>query len=326
MAKPPKRKPTGGTPKAAPAAPFYSRFERKRPVKPEAEPETTAPPATGKSRGPKAETGDGPGRKKKPAGASRKPVAEGPLNRIPLNPKLPAAPVRLNRYIAQSGVCARRKADEYIVGGLVRVNGVVVTELGSKITPGRDSVSVNGKVVTPQQLVYLLLNKPKNHLTTLSDPEGRRTVLDLIEGATPERVYPVGRLDRNTTGVLLLTNDGTLAKKLAHPASRVRKVYRVGLDRPLAEADLARLREGFELEDGPIHADAAGYVPETDGAEVEIVLHSGRNRIVRRMFEFLGYEVASLDRTAFGPLTKKGLRRGHYRFLLEKEVGFLRMI
>lgn len=243
----------------------------------------------------------------------RKPVVELP-------------PVRLNRYLAQAGICARRKADELISGGRVKVNEVVVTELGTKIIPGKDRVAVDGKEIRAQNLVYVLLNKPKNHLTTAHDPNGRRTVMDLVAKATTERIYPVGRLDRNTTGVLLLTNDGELAKKLAHPSGGVKKLYHVRLGKPLTEVDLVAIREGVQLEDGLAEIDEVGYLDPDDLSFVAITLHSGRNRVVRRIFEHLGYSVEALDRIAFGPLTKKGLRRGHFRLLDAREVGYLKML
>lgn len=228
--------------------------------------------------------------------------------------------------IAMSGLCSRRKADEYIQQGLVRVNGEIVTEMGAKVHPEKDTVVVKGKKLEIKNFVYLLLNKPKNYICTAKDPEGRPTVMDLVAGANAPRIYPVGRLDRNTTGILLFTNDGNLAKKLMHPSSQVSKVYRVGLDKRLTEADLRKLKSGIRLEDGFIKADRVGFDDERqDPKTVLIQLHSGRNRIVRRMFEHLGYEVKRLDRAAYGPLTKKAVARGQWRYLTPMEVNYLNM-
>jgi 23S rRNA pseudouridine2605 synthase len=235
-------------------------------------------------------------------------------------------PIRLNRFIAQSGLCSRREADDYIQKGMVKVNGKVVTDFSTHVQFDRDLVTVNGRAVDPQKLVYILVNKPKNHLCTLHDPQGRRTVMDLVRNVTHERIFPVGRLDRNTTGVLLLTNDGDMAKKLTHPSYEIKKVYHVRLNKPIPLEHLDLITRGLELEDGPIQADLIDYQPGKDFNEVMIEIHSGRNRIVRRIFEHLGYEVEALDRVAVGPLTKKGLARGHHRFLTEKEVGFLYMM
>ena len=245
--------------------------------------------------------------------------------RVPDRPD-PSAPVRLNRFVAQAGVCSRREADELIARGSIKVNGKVVKELGIKVLPKQDRVEYAGKVLTPQNFTYILLNKPKNMITTMSDPLGRRTVLQPIERATQQRVYPVGRLDRNTTGLLLLTNDGDLAKKLTHPSYRIKKLYKVRLNRPVTEAHLAALSQGIELEDGPAQVDAIEYVQGSDGYEVGVEIHIGRNRIVRRMFEHFGYQVEALDRIMLGHLTKKALPRGKWRKLTEKEVGFLKMM
>jgi len=234
--------------------------------------------------------------------------------------------IRLNRAISQAGVCGRREADEMIKNGLVQVNGAVVKEMGTKVKPDRDIIKVNGKRIQSQQLVYLLLNKPKNHVTTLNDPEGRHTVMDTIKGATEERVFPVGRLDRNTTGLLIITNDGDMTKKLTHPSFQVKKVYHVKLDRPVSLEDLDALRKGIMLDDGPARADKADYVDAGGADEVGIEIHSGRNRIVRRMFEHLGFTVKSLDRVGFAHLSKKGLPRGNWRFLTDQEVAFLKML
>ena len=233
--------------------------------------------------------------------------------------------IRLNKYLANSGMCSRREADRMIKAGQVEVNGETVTEMGVKVSLD-DEVKYNGLVIKPERKRYILLNKPKDYITTLKDPNARHTVMDLIEGACKERVYPVGRLDRNTTGVLLFTNDGDLAKKLTHPSNEVQKVYHVTTDKAVAVADLEKMTEGFDLEDGFIKADEVGYLDPRSKSEVGIRIHSGRNRIVRRIFEFLGYEVAKLDRISFAGLDKKGLARGRWRFLSEKEVGFLYMI
>jgi len=234
--------------------------------------------------------------------------------------------MRLNKYIAHSGVCSRRDADGVIASGVIKVNGEVVTELGYKVQKG-DKVSMNGKKLEAEKLQYVLLNKPKDFVTTTDDPQERRTVMDLIAKACEERVYPVGRLDRATTGLLLFTNDGDLAKKLTHPKHRVLKIYHVVLNKPLAKNDLLSIVEGFELEDGKINVDKVSYVEDVDSKmEVGIQLHGGRNRIVRRIFEHLGYDVVRLDRVAFGGLTKKDLPRGKWRHLTPREIEFLRMI
>ncbi len=233
--------------------------------------------------------------------------------------------VRLNKFIANSGICSRREADTYIENGLVSVNGVRVTELGTKVDPAKDDIRFNGSRIKGEKKVYLVMNKPKDFVTTLSDPHADRTVMDLInKGLCPERVYPVGRLDKATTGVLLFTNDGDLADQLTHPKHQVRKIYHATLDKSLRKEDFDQILEGIELEDGPIAADALSYV-EGDKTQVGLEIHSGRNRIVRRMFEHLGYKVKKLDRVYFAGLTKKNLRRGAWRFLDEKEVGLLKM-
>jgi len=230
----------------------------------------------------------------------------------------------LNKFIAHSGVCSRRDAAELVKQGEVKVNDQVVTEPGTKVSP-RDTVTIKGKKLTPSRnLVYVLLNKPKDYITTLDDPEGRKTVLDLVKRATNERIYPVGRLDRNTSGVLLLTNDGDLAQILSHPKHEIKKIYEVHLDRPLTKADFEQLIQGLTLEDGFIMADAVGYVDTKDKSVIGIEIHSGRNRIVRRMFEFLGYDVRGLDRVMYAGLTKKNVQRGKWRFLTEKEIRILR--
>ncbi len=238
----------------------------------------------------------------------------------------PAAKVdglmRLNRYLAQSGVSSRREADELIKAGVVTVNGKVVTELGTKVYPA-DKVHYGGQRLSREQPRYVLLNKPKDFLTTTDDPRERRTVMHLVESACSERLYPVGRLDRNTTGVLLLTNDGDLAKRLTHPSFGAEKLYHVTLDKSVTKADLDKLVEGVELEDGPAQADEASFVEGTSKREVGLKLHMGRNRVVRRMFEALGYDVVKLDRVMFAGLTKKDIPRGKWRHLSEKEVLFL---
>ena len=233
--------------------------------------------------------------------------------------------VRLNKFIANSGICSRREADTYIATGLVSVNGVRVTELGTKIDPSKDDVRFDGERLKGEKKVYVLMNKPKDFVTTLADPHAERTVMDLIsKSRCPERIYPVGRLDKATTGVLLLTNDGDLAEKLTHPSHGVRKIYQATLDKNLKKEDFDQILEGIELEDGPIAADALSYV-EGEKNEIGLEIHSGRNRIVRRIFEHLGYKVKKLDRVYFAGLTKKNLRRGAWRFLDEKEIGLLKM-
>lgn len=234
-----------------------------------------------------------------------------------------AETIRLNRYIANSGVCSRREADKLIARGLVTVNGQVVTEMGQQVKRN-DEVRFEGKKLNPEAKVYILINKPKNMVTTTSDPEGRRTVLDLIEEACEERVYPVGRLDRNTTGVLLMTNDGDLSKKLTHPSSEIRKIYHVFLNKPLEKEHLSLIKKGIELEDGIIQPDEVSYADPIDTTQVGIVIHSGRNRIVRRIFEHLGYTVEKLDRVYFAGLTKKNLPRGKWRFLSKDEIKYLK--
>ena len=236
----------------------------------------------------------------------------------------PTIPIRLNKYLANAGVCSRREADEFILAGVVTVNGEAVTELGTKVMR-TDEVKFNDQLVSLEKKVYVLLNKPKDYVTTSDDPEQRKTVMDLVKDACPERIYPVGRLDRNTTGVLLLTNDGDLASKLTHPKFLKKKVYHVFLDKNVTEHDMQQIAEGVELDDGEIHADAIEYANDIDKNQVGIEIHSGKNRIVRRIFESLGYRVIKLDRVQFAGLTKKNLRRGDWRFLTEKEVSMLRM-
>ena len=236
----------------------------------------------------------------------------------------PNEPIRLNKYLANAGVCSRREADEFITNGAVKVNGEVVTELGTKIHRN-DTVTFNDQPVSLERKVYVLLNKPKDCVTTSDDPQGRLTVMDIVRSAASERIYPVGRLDRNTTGVLLLTNDGDLASKLTHPKFVKKKIYHVWLDKDITEDDLTKIAEGIELEDGEIHADAISYANEEDRNQVGIEIHSGRNRIVRRIFEHMGYRVTKLDRVYFAGLTKKNLPRGRWRYLTQQEVNMLRM-
>ena len=235
----------------------------------------------------------------------------------------PNEEIRLNKFMANAGICSRREADELIQKGMVKVNGVAVSELGTKIKR-EDVVEYNDQVVTLENKCYILLNKPKDCVTTSDDPDGRLTVMDLVKNACKERIYPVGRLDRNTTGVLLLTNDGDLASKLTHPKFVKKKIYQVWTDKNISEEDMQRLADGIELEDGPIHADAISYVNDRDRNQAGIEIHSGRNRIVRRMFEHLGYRVTKLDRVYFAGLTKKNLPRGRWRYLSQEEVNFLK--
>ena len=236
----------------------------------------------------------------------------------------PNEPIRLNKFLANAGVCSRREADEFIQAGVVTVNGEVVKELGTKVLR-TDHVVFHDQPVTIEKKVYVLLNKPKDTVTTSDDPQQRKTVMDLVKNACPERIYPVGRLDRNTTGVLLLTNDGDLASKLTHPKFLKKKVYHVYLDKNVTAHDIQQIAEGITLDDGEVHADAIAYADEKDKSQVGIEIHSGKNRIVRRIFESLGYRVVKLDRVQFAGLTKKNLRRGDWRFLTEKEVEMLRM-
>lgn len=232
--------------------------------------------------------------------------------------------IRLNRYIANSGICSRREADTFIATGLVSVNGKVVTELGIKVRPS-DDVRFNGQRLKGEKKVYLVMNKPKGYATTLADPHAEKTVMDLIDHAQcPERVYPVGRLDKNTTGVLMFTNDGELTEKLTHPSFGAKKIYHAFLDKNLKKADFDAILEGIELEDGEIHADALSYV-DGDMTQVGVEIHSGRNRIVRRIFEHLGYNVKKLDRVYFAGLTKKALTRGSWRYLTETEIAKFKM-
>jgi 23S rRNA pseudouridine2605 synthase len=243
---------------------------------------------------------------------------------IVIKKKVDGEQMPLNKFIAHSGVCARREAALLVKDGKVMVNNTLVTEPGFKVST-KDEVKVNGKKISiVMDLVYILLNKPKDYLTTASDPENRKTVLDLIRGASKDRVFPVGRLDRNTTGVLLLTNDGDLAQKLSHPSHEIRKVYEVKLDRPVEKKDMEELAKGLTLDDGFIKPDAVAYADAKDRSVIGIEIHSGRNRIVRRIFEHLGYDVRNLDRVMFAGLTKKNVERSKWRFLTEKEVRALK--
>jgi 23S rRNA pseudouridine2605 synthase len=232
--------------------------------------------------------------------------------------------VRLNRYIANAGICSRRDADEHIALGLVKINGKVVTELGTKVFPG-DVVKYNNELVRQENKVYILLNKPKDYITTTEDDRGRRSILELIRGACKERVLPVGRLDRNTTGLILLTNDGELSAKITHPRFNKKKIYHVFLDKKVSLDDIKALEHGIELDDGFIKADQISYVDPADKSQVGVEVHSGRNRIIRRMFEHLEYKVIKLDRVYFAGLTKKGLPRGRWRFLTNDEISKLKM-
>jgi len=234
------------------------------------------------------------------------------------------APIRLNKYIATAGICSRREADNLIESGLIKINGTVVTQLGTKVNRN-DLVEFKGKRLSGEKLVYILLNKPKDYITTVDDPEGRRTVMDLVKHACPERVFPVGRLDRNTTGVLLFTNDGDLTKKLTHPKYAINKIYEVVLDKALSANDMEHIKEGVELEDGLIKVDDVAFA-SINKKEIGVELHSGRNRIVRRIFEKFNYKIVKLDRVSFAGLTKKDTPRGHWRFLTPKEIGYLKML
>ncbi|SEM38537.1 23S rRNA pseudouridine2605 synthase [bacterium A37T11] len=228
--------------------------------------------------------------------------------------------IRLNRYIANSGICSRRKADELIEAGVVSVNGVVVSELGTKVDPMKDEIRYNGERLKREKMVYVLLNKPKDYITTTEDPQERRTVMNLVDKATRERIYPVGRLDRNTTGLLLMTNDGDLAEKLSHPRNSITKIYQVELNKNLTQGDFNKIEFGLTLEDGLIKPDSLSYVQGGSKKDIGIQIHSGKNRIVRRIFEHLGYDVVKLDRVIYANLTKKDLPRGRWRYLEEKEI------
>ncbi len=277
-----------------------------------------------RSSAPRKNAGQRPNKQRKGEAKPRTPKA--PVEPVRYTSPLVEAgePIRLNKFLSNSGLCSRRTADQYIAAGRVKVNGVVVSELGSQVLP-TDQVMVDDKPVSLEAKVYVLLNKPKNCVTTLTDPEGRRTVLDLVHNACTERIYPIGRLDRNTTGILLLTNDGDLAVRLMHPAFRKKKIYEVALDKEVTVEHMQMIAQGFELEDGEIHADAISYITGQTHDKVGIEIHSGRNRIVRRIFEHLGYRVVHLDRVYYAGLTKKDLPRGRWRYLTPEEVRYLRM-
>lgn len=249
-------------------------------------------------------------------GRSRKPYSE-KKQQAPANDD---GLIRLNRYIANAGICSRRKADELIESGVISVNGEVVTELGSKVDPAVDEIRYNNERLKREKMVYVLLNKPKDYITTTDDPQERKTVMQLVSKATKERIYPIGRLDRNTTGLLLLTNDGNLAEKLSHPRNNISKIYQVELSKNLTQGDFNKIQFGLELEDGFIKPDDISFVVGASKREVGIQIHSGKNRIVRRIFESLGYEVIKLDRVVYANLTKKDLTRGRWRYLEDKEI------
>lgn len=272
---------------------------------------------TDRSYGDRKQGGERPGRSFDRRAESK------PRNYPKYNPSQPAGEIRLNRFIAQSGICSRREADDFITAGLVTVNGKVVTELGTKVSP-TDEVKFNDSRIVGEKKVYLVLNKPKGYVTSLDDPHADKTVMELVKGACAERIYPVGRLDKNSVGLLLFTNDGDLTRQLTHPSFEKKKVYQVSLDKPLTRADMDRIVEGITLEDGEIHADEIAYVAENDKKEVGIEIHSGRNRIVRRIFEHLGYTVRKLDRVYYAGLSKKNLKRGQWRFLTREEVQRLK--
>lgn len=255
----------------------------------------------------------------------KKKTLKAPAEQKPKLKTVSAEGMRLNRFVANAGVCSRREADTYIEAGMVTINGKQITELGTRVLPG-DEVRFDGRKLDAEKKVYLLLNKPKDFVTTTDDPHADKIVMDLINDACTERIYPVGRLDRNTTGLLLFTNDGDLSKKLTHPSHNKKKVYQATLDQPVTQAHMEMIANGIELEDGPIAADAISYSNLANKTEVGIEIHSGKNRIVRRIFEHFGYRVKKLDRVLFAGLTKKNLPRGKYRFLSEKEINFLKMM
>ena len=277
-----------------------------------------------RSSAPRKNAGQRPNKQRKGEAKPRTPKA--PVEPVRYTSPLVEAgePIRLNKFLSNSGLCSRRTADQYIAAGRVKVNGTVISELGSQVLP-TDQVMVDDKPVSLEAKVYVLLNKPKNCVTTLTDPEGRRTVMGLVHNACTERIYPIGRLDRNTTGILLLTNDGDLAVRLMHPAFRKKKIYEVALDKEVTVEHMQMIAHGFELEDGEIHADAISYITGQTHDKVGIEIHSGRNRIVRRIFEHLGYRVVHLDRVYYAGLTKKDLPRGRWRYLTPEEVRYLRM-
>jgi len=261
----------------------------------------------------------------KPAYGERKPTSKMPARAMRGRKKASTEEeetglIRLNRYIANAGICSRRKADELIAAGVVAVNGIVISELGFKVDPRKDEIRYNGETLKREKMVYVLLNKPKDYITTTEDPQERRTVMHLVEKASKERIYPIGRLDRNTTGLLLMTNDGDLADKLSHPRNNIVKLYQVELSKSLTQGDLNKIGFGVELEDGFIKPDTISYVTGGTKREIGIQIHSGKNRVVRRIFEALGYEVVKLDRVVYANLTKKDLPRGRWRYLEESEI------
>ena len=299
-------------------------------------PKSSSGPGRGSRPGPKGPSRPGvrpgarPGPKTGKPFAKEKPLKKsGPKPVFPKAPYIPTiieGPVRLNKFIAASGICSRREADKLIENGEITVNGELITTLGARVQPG-DIVMRNNKVLKCESKYYILLNKPKGFVTTMEDPEERETVMELVKNACKERIFPVGRLDRNTTGLLLFTNDGELAKKLTHPTHRIRKIYHVELDRPLSKSDMMQIAHGIHLEDGLAEVDAIAYVGTgEDRKQVGIELHSGKNRVVRRIFESLRYHVQKLDRVSFGSLTKKNLPRGRWRYLTQHEVNFLKML
>lgn len=259
-------------------------------------------------------------RREKPGGRKRRTDSVGQSSRGAGRDREDDGRIRLNRYIANAGICSRRKADELIEAGVISVNGEIVTELGTKVDPAKDEVRYNGERLKREKLIYVLLNKPKDYITTTDDPQERRTVMHLVTKATNERIYPIGRLDRNTTGLLLMTNDGNLAEKLAHPRNNISKIYHVELSKNLTQGDMNKIAFGLELEDGFVKPDDVTYVQGASKREIGIQIHSGKNRIVRRIFEHLGYEVVKLDRVVYAHLTKKDLPRGRWRYLTDKEV------
>jgi 23S rRNA pseudouridine2605 synthase len=262
---------------------------------------------------------------KKTTPLSRKPIKKDFKKIVPIKKVDESAGIRLNKYIGNSGICSRREADTYIEHGSVEVNGKLVTEMGYKVLPG-DVVRFDGTSISPEKKRYILLNKPKNYITTMEDDRGRSTVMELVQNATKERIYPVGRLDRNTTGLLLFTNDGEMAKKLTHPKHNVRKLYHASLDKKLDLRDLEKLRGEVIIESKKVFIDAISYVEGEQKTEIGIEIHSGRNRIVRKIFEHFGYKVNKLDRVIFASLTKKNLPRGRWRELTGQEIANLQMI
>jgi len=289
----------------------YKRSYRNKNRQKDRNEETSRFPLSGKKRIPEAT------RKGKTRIGSSRPAASSYKSQ-------PTEGIRLNKYIANAGICSRREADELISSGLVTVNDRLITEMGARVLPG-DTVRFNGQVLKNENKVYILMNKPKDYITTVKDPYAKKTVMDLVGNRCPVRVYPVGRLDRNTTGVLLMTNDGELARKLTHPRFNKKKIYHVFLDKSLKESDLLTITKGITIEDVFIRPDAVDYADTKDKSQVGIEIHSGQNRIVRKIFESLGYRIRKLDRVYFAGLTKKGLQRGQWRFLKESEINMLKM-